>query len=211
MLCVIMCDFICPYILLCYSRSGTQERKGVHRHSRAHTRFCQFPSMIPATRSSQGASTMTSRYSANSSGTLFSPGCGLCQMYHRLWNIWRHYTFISNNTSQYLQSVWIYQTFSTSWKCLETIGILRYINMWHYYYFTGGGGGGPLPMEAVPHPCEKNKYKKVVCSSGVAAERALHKKGVKIMTNWRKAYLNRNDQSSSCAIIRGKGRQVQAT
>ena len=22
--------------------------------------------------------------------------------------------------------------FSTSWKCLEAIGILRYINMWHY-------------------------------------------------------------------------------
>ena len=26
--------------------------------------------------------------------------------------------------------------FSTSWKRLEAIGILRYINMWHYYYYT---------------------------------------------------------------------------
>ena len=25
--------------------------------------------------------------------------------------------------------------FSTSWKRLEAIGILRYINMWHYYYY----------------------------------------------------------------------------
>ena len=44
--------------------------------------------------------------------------------------IWR-LTFISNN-SQYLQSVWTCHS-STSWKRLEAIGILRYINMWHYY------------------------------------------------------------------------------
>ena len=41
--------------------------------------------------------------------TLFPPGCRLCQMYHRLRNIWR-LTFISHN-SPYLKSVWIYQTF----------------------------------------------------------------------------------------------------
>ena len=67
-----------------------------------------------------------------SSGTLFPPGYGLCQTYHHLRNIWR-LTFISNN-SQYLQSSMNLPLFSTSWKRLEAVGILRYINMWHYYY-----------------------------------------------------------------------------
>ena len=40
--------------------------------------------------------------------------------------------------------------FSTSWKRLEAIGILRYINMWHYYYevtyFPPGSSRVILPM-----------------------------------------------------------------
>ena len=62
-----------------------------------------------------------------SSGTLFPPGYG----------IWR-LTFKMSNNNQYLWSVWSYQTFCTSWKRLEAVGILCYINMWHYLFIITG-------------------------------------------------------------------------
>ena len=67
-----------------------------------------------------------------------------------------------------------------------------------------GGGGGSLPLEIVPDAQEKKTRVKWYQNQGsCGAER---EKGVKIAKNGEKGYPNRDDQNSSQAIIRGKGR-----
>ena len=56
---------------------------------------------------------------------------------------------------------------------------------------VGGGGGGQFYL--------------LLFFSGVGSEQ----KGIKIMINWGKGYLNHYDQSSSRVIIHGKGIKVK--
>ena len=160
-----------------------------------------------------------------SSGTLFRPGCGVCQMYHRLRNIWRH-TFISNS-SQYLRSVWTYQKNYTSWKHLEAVGILRDMNMWHDYIivsfmvirvwrdtcftllsFSGGGGGSGLyTMSPYPTPCTLSLHTKrsltsVDCNSECACISSISDVVRKDVGNGRHA------DGEEVARCRGPGDQV---
>ena len=54
------------------------------------------------------------------------------------------------------------------------------------YPTPGGGGGGTLPLEAVWSDAWENKNMEKGCFSGVDAERADRKKGVRVMKNWEK-------------------------